>query len=127
MTKTIEMDKRRSKLFSLILWLNIFASAVMTIRLLFPSFLKSGVVQVSESPSISIIRGLLAAITLVALFGIWKWKKWGVYLIALTIAVQYLVTLLNEDIKYLPLMIIPLSIDFLIYYFVIRPAWKNFD
>lgn len=72
------------------------------------------------------IYGLIGLeIALIAgLFGIWNWKRWGVYTVAGALAISAVFSLISGDA--LRGLVFPI-IQFAIFFYLINPKWDYFD
>ena len=73
-----------------------------------------------------VIYGLIGLeIALIAgLFGIWNWKRWGVYTVAGALAISAVFSLISGDA--LRGLVFPI-IQFAIFFYLINPKWDYFD
>jgi O-antigen ligase len=73
-----------------------------------------------------VIYGLIGLeIALIAgLFGIWNWKRWGVYTVAGALAISAVFSLILGDA--LRGLVFPI-IQFAIFFYLINPKWDYFD
>ena len=73
-----------------------------------------------------VIYGLIGLeIALIAgLFGIWNWKRWGVYTVAGALTISAVLSLISGDA--LRGLVFPI-IQFAIFFYLINPKWDYFD
>lgn len=121
----MEYKKTRSTWFQL--WLQILSlGSVIAIFNIFFKFSGSELSVVVPHD----LRGPVAIIGLIALYGIWKWKKWGIWLFVAGQALGLIGNLLFSPANGTNLSFNLLFIvveDFLFYKYLIQPNWKLFD
>jgi O-antigen ligase len=101
---------------------NLFFGLIASLQLL--SF--AGDPRVTRVVPSLVIYGLVALqIALIAgLFGIWNWKRWGVYVVAGALAISAILSLIMGDV--LRGLLFPI-IQFGLLFYLINPKWDYFD
>ena len=117
------MDEKKRELF-LTIWLIllIVVNVIVAIYALIESYRIS--IFMPETPAwIAATKGFLSLLNLVAIWGIWNWKKWGLYLIGISVAIIFFINLIIG---------IPWTTSILgfggmvILILLVRPQWKFF-
>ncbi len=75
----------------------------------------------------SLIRTLFTLAQLACLYGIWNWKKWGIWGFAIVVSLQIIVNIFTGGKVYWPGIVIIVLIYFAIYQFILKPVWKHFE
>jgi hypothetical protein len=75
-----------------------------------------------------LISALCVMVICAGLYGIWTWKKWGIYLTLGTTPVSYAtyVVYTGFSVAYLLMMMVVFGINIALWYFALRSKWRYF-
>lgn len=114
-------------LYQIVFWLFVLGQAaglLIVIQFLTNPSLVMETLRITSTPfGVFLLRPILSAIALICLYGVYMWKKWGLYGLVATIAVNYLLSLYSK--QYYP-VVMGFIILFLVYKYVLKPVLSKF-
>lgn len=116
--------KKRSTWFDVWFWLFVIGNvAGVYTHLLNPGTLNQAI-SITHTPLWQIrLVGMISLIQLGMLYGVRKWKKWGVYGFGAAVIVSNILNLIGG--KFVP-AVFSLGVMYLIYRYIIKPIWSKF-
>jgi hypothetical protein len=119
-----QATKQRSGCLLWYLRVATFAFAVFTILYLALQFLRRG--DLFSHPSLFAENCILIVIAGIAIYGMWRWKRWGIFLLIAILILQRLIGY-PDDISAFITALIACLVPCGLLYSAVKDNWKDFD
>jgi hypothetical protein len=104
-----------------------FWIVIIVIHAIVMAFIEISVLQGPEDVNRPVLIGILvinSLATIIAMYGVWKWKEWGLYMYAVTVIISITVGLILTASQLIVFnrMILPAFLGW-----TLKDQWENFD
>ncbi|MBP9700730.1 hypothetical protein KBD71_05635 [Candidatus Woesebacteria bacterium] len=120
--------KKRGLIFEVVFWISVLSNAFTAWSYFFqPTTLKIALLASGAPTWFFHTRIFISVLFLISLFGIAKWKKWGLYGYLFTLITSISLTILGTGLKSPIFLLFAIVFNFVVYKFVIKPELSNFE